>query len=691
MTHPRAKDLCTLWLLILSAMAGIRSVTPVQGQELAIEPNLSSSPNSNPTLSQIDRSPRFRLDGNIRPEATPEHDLGPVEDSFPIEHVFLQLRRSGARQEALDLYAREVNEKGSPNYHRWLTPQQFGLRFGVDAQNLGLVTSWLEMYGLRVNSVYPNRLVLDFSGTAGQIREAFQTQIHAYEVNGLRHFANSSNPSIPSALVHTVEGIVSLHDFQLQARTRPKPQFTIGSGISSSYSVTPADLATIYNLTPVFKAGYTGTGQIIALVEDSDVYSATDWTTFRSSFGLSGYTSGNLKTVHPVAAKGGTPCADPGVQTGWDDESILDAEYASASAPNATIEVASCATSGATNGHMIALVNTINAATASLPTIISVSFGACEAGNGATANAAISAAYQQAVVEGISVFAAAGDGGAAFCDEGSPAATHGIGVNAYASTAYNVAVGGTDFSDTYSKTNPVYWSTTNSSTDGSAKSYIPEIPWNDTCANPFLALWSGYSFTYGASGFCYADYQGLAEYQDTVAGGGGPSGCASGSPSTAYVVSGTCRGWAKPTWQSATGIPKDNVRDLPDVSLFAGDGLWNHAYVYCNSNLSDLNGATCKGVSPAYWSQAGGTSFAAPIMAGIQALINQKWGKQGNPNPIYYKLAAAQYVAAATKTACYAGNGAASGATCIFHDITQGASTVNCQGSTSCLRASRIE
>jgi len=134
------------------------------------------------------------------------------------------------------------------------------------------------------------------------------------------------------------------------------------------------------------------------------------------------------------------------------------------------------------------------------------------------------------------------------------------------------------------------------------------------------------------------------------------------------VISGTCAGYAKPSWQSAAGNPSDAVRDIPDVSLFAADGIWGHFYVTCYSDLRN-GGEPCTG-APSNWAGAGGTSFSSPVLAGIQALVNQKHGAQGNPNYVYYKLAAKS------------GAGA-------FHSITQGDIDVNCSGSQSCYGATK--
>ena len=381
--------------------------------------------------------------------------------------------------------------------------------------------------------------------------------------------------------------------------------------------------------------------------------------------------------MHPGPPSGTSNCSNPGV-TVDEDEAILDAEWASAAAPGAAIELASCS-NALTFGGLLAIQNLLNAG--SPPSIISLSYGECEVANGAGNNTAYSSAFQQAVAEGVSVFVSAGDAGAASCDAGAPAATHGTGVSGFASTPYNVAVGGTDFGDTYAGTNSTYWGSSNGATDGSAKSYIPEIPWNDSCASVLLATkYGGSSQTYGASGFCNSATG--ENYRNIVAGGGGASGCATGSPTAQNVVSGTCAGYAKPSWQAGfAGIPNDGVRDLPDISLFAGNGFWGHYYVYCDSDTG--NRESCTG-APSNWSGAGGTSFSAPILAGIQALINQKTGSaQGNPNYVYYNLAAGEY-GASGNASCNSTSGNAVSGSCIFYDVTQGDNDVDCTGKQGC-------
>lgn len=634
--------------------------------------------NGRPVLitQNVDESKLATLTGNTRPEANKQNDRGLVADNFSMEHMLLQLKRSPQQEQELLQYLEELQIPSSPNFHRWLTAKEYGERFGLATQDLGAIMRWLESHGFKVNVVYENGLLIDFSGTAGQVRAAFHTEIHQLDVKGEKHFANMSNPRIPIALTPAVVGVVSLHDFKPHTNYKLRSNYTAGDG---EYLVVPGDLATIYNLNPLFTAGTSGQGQTIVVVEDSDVYSTADWTTFRSVFGLSSFTGGSFSQVHPAPPSGTNNCADPGINSD-DGEAILDAEYASAAAPSAAIELAAC-NDTATFGGLIALQNLLNESSTP-PAIVSVSYGDCEAFNGATSNAAFNSTFQQAVTEGVSVFVSSGDEGAASCsiNTNESSDTYGIGVSGWASTPYNVAVGGTDFGDSYAGTNSTYWSATNSPTYESALSYIPEIPWNDSCGSLLGALYSGFSQTYGSTGFCNSSIG--EQYLTTAAGSGGPSGCATGSPSTQGVVSGTCAGYAKPTWQSLVGNPHDAVRDLPDVSLFAGNGIWGHYYPFCYSD-PDNGGTPCTG-APDTWAGAGGTSFSSPIMAGIQALVNQKTGeRQGNPNTVYYNLAATEY-GASGDTSCNSTLGNTVGSSCVFYDVTLGDMDVNCTGTENC-------
>jgi subtilase family serine protease len=661
---PLLAGCCALLLLLLAGSAHAVALVATASRQLVIEP--------------VDDARLIQLAGNIRPETRTGTDLGPVADDLVLEHVQLQLQRAPEDERSVARFVDALHDPASPQYQHWLSPAAFGARFGLAQADIDRVTAWLGADGLRVNLVYPSRMVIDFSGTAGQVAAAFHTTIHRLRVNGVEHIANMTDPFIPAALAPAVAGIVSLHNFRPQHRHRARPRYTAGE----ARLVAPADLATIYNFTPAFAAGITGIYQTIAVVEDSELYSTADWTEFRSTFGLAKYTAGSLFPVHP-APSNGKSCTGPGVNED-DYEAAIDAEWASAAAPSAQIIVASCANTQATSGIYLAIQNLVNAGR--LPQTISVSYGTCEAENGATQNKAFATLYQQAAAEGISVFVATGDNGPSDCaNDGQNGATQGIGVNGWASTQYNVAVGGTDFADTDLEATAGYWGKSGGAPWGTAKSYIPEIPWNDTCASSLLAKADGFTVSYGTRGYCNS-VQG-SEYLSLAAGEGGPSGCASGAPWLTGVVSGTCKGTPKPGWQAGVaGIPADGVRDVPDVSLFAGDGVWNHSYILCFSD-PDNGGTPCTG-NPGNWAGGGGTSYAAPIWAGIQALVNQRTGKaQGNPNYAFYQLAGRQYGAAGS-AACNSSRGSASAASCVFHDVTLGDDDIDCVSSYNCYRPS---
>jgi subtilase family serine protease len=621
------------------------------------------------------------LGGNTRPEAIAKNDLGPVPNSLMLGHMQLLLKRPAAQEAALENLIDSMSNRKSANYHKWLTADQLGREFGPAQQDVGKITDWLGSKGFAVTGVSKSRMVVDFSGNAGNIREAFHTEIHNLVADGAHHIANMSDPKIPAALAGVVAGIVSLHDFMPHPNFKMKPAYTYGttgcyplSGSSGSpcYAVVPADLATIYNFNPAFSSGLTGAGQTIVVIEDTNLDNAANWTTFRSTFGLSSYTTGSLTQVHP---SGSLTCTSPGVNSA-EEEATLDTQWASAAAPGAAIEMASCKDTSTTFGGLIALENILDGS--SLPTVVSISYGECEAENGATANAAYNTTYEQAVSEGVSVFVSSGDEGAASCDADETNATHGIGVSGFASSQYDVAVGGTDFSDAYAKTQTSYWNSTDTGVYGSAKSYIPEIPWNDSCGSVLIATYYGTGIPYGSTGYCNSGTD-HTDFITTASGSGGPSGCATGRPSTTGVVGGTCAGWSKPTWQVGfAGIVSDGVRDIPDVSLFAANGAWGHFYIFCDSN-----GGGCSG-APSNWYGAGGTSFASPIMAGVMALIAQKTGsKQGNPNPTLYSLAETEY-GSGGNSGCVStlGNGVSS--SCVFYDVAQGDMDINCTGSHSC-------
>jgi subtilase family serine protease len=689
-----ASTLATIAAAILVSTSCIPATAAQQVSEtVTVVPPFSQTGTRNSSLitQKIDESTLVTLKGNTHPAMQPANDLGAVSDSLQLDHMYLLLKRSPEQQQKVDSLIDQLHDSKSALYHQWLTADQIAEQFGPSEQDVGSVTKWLEAHGFTVNTVYRANGVIDFSGPAGSVRKAFHTEIHDLSVKGRNHIANASDPKIPSSLAPVIHGVVSMNDFRPHRATHPRAQYSFNLDGVPYLALVPGDLWTIYNLNPLYSAGISGQGQTILVVEDTNVFSSADWTKFRTTFGLAKkFPHGSFTQIHPQPSRSsnsGGACRNPGVNSDGDDiEAELDMEWASAAAPNAAIVNASCANTNTNFGGFIALQNLL-AVSGSAPAVISISYIDSETDEGTTGNAYINKLYETAVLQGISVFVAAGDAGADATDfiASADIAVTGISVNGMASTPHNVAVGGTDFADTYYNKSATYWSRSNGTYFNSALSYIPEIPWNDSCASKLISNYLGYSTTYGIGGLCNSDAA-RSGLLNIVAGGGGPSGCASGSPSVGWddsgylygVVSGTCRGYSKPSYQYLVpGNPRDGVRDLPDVSLFAADGIWNHYYVICYSNPAYSYGAQCVG-PPMDWTGAGGTSFASPILAGIQAMVNQATGeRQGNPNFVYYALAATEY-ATNGGAACNSSLGKNIGSNCIFHDVTLGDNDIPC-------------
>jgi Pro-kumamolisin, activation domain len=668
--------------------------------------HLHAAPNPPPArilvTQPIDEHRLVRLAGNTRHEANAATDRGRVPDDFPMEHMLLLLKRPPELEQAIEEYIDSLTDKSSPNFHQWLLPAEQGQLYGPAQEDVDKVTGWLRSHGFTVGYVYPTRRVIDFSGTAGQVKEAFHTEIHRLDVRGEQHFANMSDPQIPEALASVVLGVVSMHDFKPQSFLERPTQYTVTNGTATDELLVPTDVETIYNLTPVYRQGIYGQGQTIVVVEDAMPWES-DPTTYQTEFNL-GVFGGTWSNTHPNS---GGNCTAPTSPNGDEGEADIDVEIALAVAPGATIQAASCSDT-ATFGGLIAIENLVNAG--SPPAVISMSYGECEALNTAAGNAAFYSAFQSAAMAGVSIFASSGDSLSSLCsgNEGLSYGSFGIGVTGWGSTPYNVAVGGTDFEDTYNAGEgglPVstYWNTSNSTTYGNAKSYMPEIPWNDSCASWLISNYvSGSGTTYGSSGFCSSATAGDDGLRNISGGSGGPSGCALGTSGVTGEVTAGCAGYAKPSWQSGIfGNPADGVRDLPDVSLFAANGVWGHLFVICWSDTANFGpeaGDNNQGAAPctnppdpvatsgATWSGFGGTSFAAPMMAAIQALVDQKWNiRAGNPNPIYYSIANAEFGASGNSD-CYSINQPPRrglSTACVFYDITQGDNDGVCRGSRS--------
>jgi hypothetical protein len=531
--------------------------------------------------------------------------------------MLLVLKRSAQQEAALLRLIERQQYKNSRDYHRWLTPHDFGVRFGPVDSDIAAVINWLVVNGFEGVQVNQARTVIEFSGNAALLKRAFGTAIHKFVVNGEQHLANVKDPTIPTALVPVVAGIDSLHNFRKKAlgsfvgtysetmkHLTPEPNFTWLFGGYINYAVAPYDFATIYDLLPLWNAhpSVNGSGQTIAVVSRTDI-DPTDATTFWSLFGLDGVHAPQPTLIRTYNGP------NPGVNAD-ETEADIDTQWSGAVAPGSTVNlIISEATETSDGVDLSALYAVDN----NLAPVMTVSYGQCEPGLGSGGVAFYGSLWEQAAAQGISVFVSSGDNGAAGCDDPNLPAKNGLHVNGLASTPFNAAVGGTDFNE-YNKWS-TYWNSSNAPiTEQSAKGYIPETTWNNSCTNGLLQLLPG--GTTNAEANC--NNQNFAGFLNSTAGSGGES-----------------LKWMKPSWQ--TGTPNDNARDLPDVSLFSGNGFVGSFYVVCQKDvtsefcdLSNLAGV-------------GGTSVASPALAGIMALVNQKAGSpQGIPNPTLYKLAAKQ-------------------------------------------------
>ena len=446
--------------------------------------------------------------GHMNPQARPAFDRGAVDPGFALRGMTLAFRRTAAQQQELDQLLAAQHDSSSPQYRKWLTPEQFAQRFGASSSDLATVRMWLESHGFQVKAVARGGSFIRFDATAAQVRNAFGTEIHHYQVNGVKHYANASEPSLPTNIAPLVLAVGGMHDFAPQpdhikvprSRANATPNYDYGSG---SHALAPGDLATIYNISPLYTGGFTGTGQKVVVISGSNI-TTTDLALYRTTFGLGAGSA--LQIVHPAGA-------DPGIVTSptdWATEATMDLELAAAVAPDAQLVLES-----GTNVWN-AIQDAVDNARGQ---VISMSFGTCETLAAPSLGTTLRAAAQQANAQGITLIAASGDSGAAGCDAGAPPApdTHGASVNLPASIPEVTGVGGTGFNDDTSNWGP------STSQGGTAVGYIPEVVWNETS-----------TLSIAASG---------------------------GGVSTLFT---------KPYWQAGTGVPADGQRDVPDVSLAAG-------------------------------------------------------------------------------------------------------------------------
>ena len=623
-------------------------------------------------VERVDESRTTKLKGNVPLLARPEFDQGEVEPSLQLTHIRLVLSRSAAQEAALAKYQAELQDKSSPNYHKWLTPEEFGKLYGSADSDIAAIVAWLESHGLKLESVSKGKTSIAFSGTVSQVEEAFHTRIHSFEANGKQFYSNTSDPSIPAALAPVVMGVAHLNTIRPTANHIPGPaatfdpqtkrpvpaselqgpraNLTINEGTSTNPSyflfIVPGDAATIYDSPNSFNASYsgtsyTGTGVTIGIGGDA-VIMPTTVENYRSLF-LGNTTAPTITNVDGVTSTDDT------------DEAYIDTELSGGLAPGAAIHFYT------STDLTSAIVKAIDDNTVD---IFSLSFGLCELELTTSGNAQIAATWKQAVMQGIAVTVSTGDTGSASCDAIDPttatAAQYGLSVSGFASTPYNIAVGGTDLAGL--NTN---FSTYASTSEGAAAtfyrtalSYIPESTWNDSSQTD-TTISANTPFTGTNANF--------------VAGGGGVSDCSTNSnTSTTGADQGTCTsGYAKPAWQRGAGFLPDNARDLPDVSLMAGNGFDPATWLVCTDDAVSGSASLTENCAPQtggsfYAAGFGGTSTAAPAFAGILAMVQQKVGSRLGPDALQVLYSLYNSTNAGT----------------IFHDTTVGNNSVSCLAGT---------
>lgn len=634
------------------------------------------------------------LRGNVHRLAIPRFDAGEAPATLQLKGLDIVFAKTAAQERALEEFLASQQDPKSPQYHQWLTPAQYGRRFGASDATLAQVTNWLKSNGLQVGAIPPGRGHLPFFGSKTAVEAALHTQVHLFNLPDSRHYANVSDPLLPAELKPFVAAIRGLNDFHPRPGVRPSEAaprgalptvhgagptavvpdtFYSGTGQYPGY-VGPTDFAIMYNAQSVYQAGITGAGVTVAIAAQSDLDPSV-LTQFWTGFGVSGPSFGlpaqHFSSMTVPTQEGGV---DPGrTQDGNEDEAYLDTEIVGALAPGATLLLVRDQDAGLAAQYVI---------DQNLAAILNLSFSQCESDEAAS-NSTVNSMYQQAAGQGITITVSSDDAGVAGCtaeaDLGKQGdvSSGGFAVNALASTPYDLAVGGTDFDP---NTEQHYWNGSNQAgTLASAISHIPEIVWNDSCADPVFATFYG--------GTDVITFCNTAELPTTSGGRvSNPfieiSGSGSGlSSCTTTHNNGACAGgYPQPSWQSGVyGIGNYGARAVPDVSMIAT------RWLMCSYDTTPCDPTQAPTFPPAATGTIKvlqGTSAAAPSVAAIIALVDQTQissaapdGRQGLVNPVFYALAASEFGPAAP---CDASQGAISTPSCVFYDVTSGSSAQPC-------------
>jgi len=607
-----------------------------------------------------------RLPQGLPRQARQASDEGLVDSSLRMNYITLLTVPSAAQKKELDeLYLNQQNPR-SASYHKWLTPEQYGARFGLSDNDLNKISAWLQSQGFSIVRTARGHDFVVFSGTAAQVERAFQTEIHNFKLDGQTYFANTTPPVIPAALSGIVTGFHGLNNFRPKSQAkRGNPAYTyVNSG--DNYFIAPGDISAMYDVSTL--QGLDGTGQSLAVMGETGVYQ-TDLTNFRQNFGLSAIscttssdiiTACNTANFKYILVNGSAT----NISDGDLPEADLDLEWSGATAPKAQVIFVNSTDPtgfGVWDSWYYAVDNTV-------APVITMSYTSpcetAEAYDGTSGEGTFSsdeAELLQANLEGITFLNSSGDTGAAECDFGNNLAVFGYATAYPASSQYVTGVGGTSIPaispNEYSST---YWNASNGTEGASAKGYIPEQPWNDSQELGLLCTPANPCNVEGSTVTSWATAQTALGIS---AGGGGVSNCVT------IDVNGVCQtGFARPSWQSGIseatinpsgfGVTSTPSRYSPDVSLLASPNF--PGYLVCTNSavlggsgssstcdspttgITDMLNACFAGTEPC--SIFGGTSVSTPVFAGMVTLLNQYLaasGGLGNINSTLYTLAAA--------------------------------------------------
>jgi kumamolisin len=520
-----------------------------------------------------------QLHGTLSPLVMKSHLLGKAD---PQQRIALSLGLQPRNLAALQRYVQDIVRPGSPDYHHFLSPEQFIATFSPDEDSYNSLRTYAQEEGFTITHAYSHRLLLSVSGTLAQAQQAFHVTFHTYRgSDGTLYYANDQEPSMPAMLARTVQSVVGLNDALLwhPALALPQPARK-NPGVASAGNscpvpgkgyVTPDQFSSWYHLQPLVAQHLQGEGQTMALFELS-TFSKADLSAYAACFGHAHTTIQAIPTgTGPIPSGSGML------------ETQMDAEMVLSDLPQLnTLKIYEAA-----NDDSDVLAEWAQIVQDAVP-VVSMSWGICELEANQSMIQQEHVLFTAAAAQGQSIFAASGDSGSSGCGDGR------LSADDPSSQPFVTGVGGTTM-------------TPSGSTTGSANSM---------------------SSTYGTE---QAWKTPLSASQGTGAGGGGisrywsaPDWQAAPGVRNNYTTGSICHATAG-----------SFCRETPDVALHADP---RRGYlVYCTVAV-----AGCTTQNP--WVVAGGTSAAAPLWAALAVQANELSLRQGGTrlgplNELLYQIA----------------------------------------------------